>query len=64
MNKLKILSNLMEDDGIRLQMEAEERREFSEKEWMEKVKEWLNDCHEIMADLSCSLKEAYKEIMQ
>ena len=64
MDELKILSNLMEDDGIRLQMEAEERREFSEEEWMEEVKQWLDDCHEIMADLSCSLKEAYKEIMQ
>lgn len=64
MDELKILSNLMEDNGIRLQMEAEERRELSEEEWMEEVREWLDDCHEIMADLGCSLKEAYKEIMQ
>ena len=64
MDELKILSNLMEDDGIRLQIEAEERRELSEEEWMEEVREWLDDCHERMADLSCSLREAYKDIMQ
>ena len=31
---LKRISNMMEDDGIRLQMEAELKREISDKEWM------------------------------
>ena len=64
MDDLTILSNLMEDDGIRLQIEAENKRELSEEEWMAEVEEWLSDCNRIRQDLSKSLKEAYKEIMR
>lgn len=64
MSNLRMLSNLMEDHRLRLQTEAELKREISEDELMEEVQEMYEDCKGLMRDLSCSLTEAYKQIMQ
>lgn len=58
----KHISNRMEDDGIRLQIEAELKREISEEEWLYEVNEWVDDIRRICQDLSCSIDEAYDEI--
>lgn len=64
MDKFQRLSNLMEDDGIRLQMEAEEKRELSEEEWKAEVLEWLDDLEVRMQASSQTLEEAYKDMME
>lgn len=64
MDKLKRLSNLMEDDGIRLQMEAELKRELSEEEWQSEVLEWLDDLEVRMQASSQTLEETYKDMME
>ena len=61
---LKRISNMMEDDGIRLQMEAELKREISDKEWMAEVEQWAEEIKDRMQMCSCSLEEAYKDITQ
>ena len=55
---------MMEDDGIRLQMEAELKREISDDEWMAEVEQWAEEIKDRMQMCSCSLEEAYKDITQ
>ena len=57
------ISNRMEDEGIRLQIEAELKREISEEEWLEEVNEMMESIKIVRKDLSCSIDEAYDEIM-
>lgn len=57
------ISNRMEDEGIRLQIEAEFKREISEEEWLKEVNEMMKNIRVIRQDLSCSIDEAYDEIM-
>lgn len=59
---LEKVSNWMEDDGIRLQMEAEEKRELTEIEWKSVVSEWANEVVERMQDLSMTMRDAYLDI--
>lgn len=61
---LKRISNMMEEDGIRLQMEAELKREISDNEWMAEVEEWAEEIIDRMQMCSYSLEEAYKDITQ
>ena len=63
-NDLEILSNWLENDGIRIQEEAEENRELSDEEWMDIVKDWMQDIKERMSDCSMSMREAYIDILQ
>ena len=64
MNMLKRISKMMGDDGIRLQMEAELKREISDEEWMAEVEQWAEEIKDRMQMCSCSLEEAYKDITQ
>lgn len=57
------ISNRMEDEGIRLQIEAELKREISEKEWLKEVNKMMENIKSVRKDLSCSVDEAYDEIM-
>ena len=57
------ISTRMEDEGIRLQIEAELKREISEEEWLKEVNEMMENIRVIRQDLSCSIDEAYDEIM-
>lgn len=43
--------------------EAIEKRDITEEEETAYIQSVVNDCKEIMKDLSCSLVEAYKDIM-
>ena len=61
---LKRISNMMEDDGIRLQMEAELKREISDAEWMAEVEQWAEEIKDRMQMCSFSLEVVYKDITQ
>jgi len=47
----------MEDEGIRLQIEAELKREISEKEWLKEVNKMMENIKSVRKDLSCSIDE-------
>ena len=57
------ISNRMEDESIRLQIEAELKREISEEEWLKEVDKIMEEIKVVRQDLSCSIDEAYDEIM-
>lgn len=61
---VKHISNRMEDDGIRLQIEAELKKELTEEEWMEEVNQLVVEVKDRCQELSCSIDEAYEDIMQ
>lgn len=44
--------------------EAEEKRDISIEEETAYIQSIVDECKEVMQDLSCSLTEAYMEIMQ
>lgn len=58
----KHISNRMEDDGIRLQVEAELKRELSDEEWLSEVNQWVEEIKDRCEELSCSVDEAYEDI--
>lgn len=58
----KHISNRMEDDGIRLQMEAELKREISEEQWLSEVNQWVEEIKYRCEELSCSVDEAYEDM--
>ena len=53
----------MEYDGIRLQMEAEVKRELTEEEWIVEVKEWYEDIVIRMKECSMTMRDAYLDIL-
>lgn len=44
--------------------EAEEKRDVTVEEEIAYIQDMVNECEERAQDLSCSLTEAYKDIMQ
>lgn len=50
--------------GIRLQMEAEVKRELTEEEWIEEVKSWFDDVVVRMQDCSMTMRDAYLDILR
>lgn len=63
-----VIRNLMKKDGTLEQeiydRECELRRDLTIEEEDQIIIDMLNECKERMQDLSCSLVEAYKDIMQ
>ena len=62
--RLEILGGWMEYDGIRLQMEAEVKRELTEEEWIDEVKSWFDDVVARMQDCSMTMRDAYLDILR
>ena len=54
----------MEYDGIRLQMDAEVKRELTEEEWMIEVKSWFDDVVTRMQECSMTMRDAYLDILR
>lgn len=61
---LEILSGWMEYDGIRLQMEAEVKRELTKEEWVEEVKSWFDEIVTRMQDCSMTMRDAYLDVLR
>ena len=61
---LEILSGCIEYDGIRLQMEAEVKRELTKEEWVEEVKSWFDEIVTRMQDCSMTMRDAYLDILR
>lgn len=68
MRDYDIIRGLMKKDGTLEQeiydRECELKRDLTIEEEDQIIIDMLNECKEVMQDLSCSLVEAYKDIMQ
>lgn len=51
-------------DSWIFEREATEKRDLTVEEENTYIQETVDQCHQIMQDLSCNLVEAYRELMQ
>ena len=61
---LEKVGGWMEHDGIRLQMEADVKRELTEEEWMVEVKSWFDDVVARMQEYYMTMRDAYLDILR